>query len=77
MDTTTLCWRCGRTLQQHPPGARWHAGHTIDGSNNWEPWYGPDLPPPGDWLTPEASTCNTSAGATYGNRNREPHSEQW
>lgn len=44
----TPCWRCGRTLDQHPPhksGAnpRWHAGHVT---------------PDGRDLRPEASTCN-------------------
>jgi hypothetical protein len=58
----TRCWRCGRTLQQHPPHRNgrpptWHAGHVIDGQI-------------GGLLKPEASTCNKSAGASYGNRTR-------
>ena len=61
-DPTTTCWRCGRTLAQHPPHkngkpARWTAGHLIDGD--------PTSP-----LAPEASTCNYSAGATTGNARR-------
>jgi hypothetical protein len=58
----TRCWRCHRTLNQHPPHhngtpARWTAGHTTDGQINGE-------------LLPEASTCNYSAGATHGNTRR-------
>lgn len=65
----TRCWRCGRTLAEHPPHRngqrpRWQAGHVIDSD--------PTSP-----LAPEASTCNTSAGATYGNVKREPRSETW
>jgi hypothetical protein len=65
----TKCWRCGRTLSQHPPHhtgkpPTWQAGHVID--------HDPASP-----LAPEASTCNTSAGATYGNARREPRSEDW
>ena len=61
-DPLTLCWRCGRTLDQHPPHktgkpATWTAGHVIDSD--------PTSP-----LLPEASTCNKSAGARYGNRLR-------
>lgn len=59
-DPRTLCWRCGRTLEQHPPhksgrAAYWTAGHTVDRS--------PHCP-----LLPEASVCNYSAGA----RSRDP-----
>lgn len=58
----TKCWRCGRTLAQHPPHkngkpAKWTAGHRVDGQVG-----GP--------LAPEASTCNYSAGATTGNQRR-------
>lgn len=61
-DPLTQCWRCGRTLDQHPPHktgkpARWTAGHVVDSD--------PTSP-----LLPEASTCNKSAGARYGNRLR-------
>jgi hypothetical protein len=56
-------------LSQHPPHhtgkpPTWQAGHVID--------HDPASP-----LAPEASTCNTSAGATYGNARREPRSEDW
>lgn len=58
----TRCWRCGLTLPEHKPHrngrpATWQAGHVNDGQVN-----GP--------LAPEASTCNTSAGAAHGNRTR-------
>lgn len=61
-DPNVKCWRCGRTLDEHPPhadgaSAVWTAGHTIDGDN-------------ASPLMPEASTCNYSAGATAGNRAR-------
>lgn len=61
-DPLTRCWRCGRTLAEHPPHrngapARWMAGHIVDGLIG-----GP--------LAPEASTCNLSAGATAGNQRR-------
>lgn len=61
-NPTTTCWRCGRTLAEHPPHrngkpARWTAGHIHDGQID-----GP--------LAPEASTCNYSAGATLGNKRR-------
>lgn len=50
----TRCWRCGRTLADHPPHkngkpARWTAGHVIAGD-------------PASDLLPEASTCNYRAG---------------
>jgi hypothetical protein len=69
-NPNTRCWRCGLTLAQHAAhhnGRRptWQAGHLIDGQINGA-------------LRPEASTCNTSAGATLGNRQRtEPHTEHW
>lgn len=54
----TLCWRCGKTLAQHPPHkngkpARWQAGHVNQGEI-------------GGLLLPEASTCNTGHGARLG-----------
>ncbi len=57
-DATTRCWRCGRTLAEHPPHqtgrpATWHAGHVNDGEV-------------GGALLPEASTCNVDAGARLG-----------
>jgi hypothetical protein len=73
-----VCWRCGRTLQAHSPKDRWTAGHTIDGSTTWKLWTRvTHQPPPGDWLAPEASSCNMSHGAAEGNRRREPHTEAW
>lgn len=57
-DPSTRCWRCGRTLAQHPrhktgKAATWQAGHLNDGQEG-----GP--------LAPEASTCNSVAGAKAG-----------
>ena len=49
-NPSTLCWRCGKTLPEHGPRARWTAGHVIDGQIGGE-------------LRPEASTCNYAAGA--------------
>lgn len=68
-DPSTKCWRCGRTLAEHPATRRgnpprWSAGHIIDSD-------------PASPLAPEVLTCNASAGATYGNAKREPHSEDW
>ena len=54
----TQCWRCGKTLSEHGPGARWDAGHVRDGD--------PTSP-----LAPEAASCNRSAGATLGNVRRQ------
>lgn len=59
-DPTTRCWRCGKTLDEHAPhkdGTRptWQAGHTRDGDPTCQ-------------LLPEASTCNTAAGAIARNR---------
>lgn len=61
-NPATRCWRCGRTLTEHPPHHNgrppfWTAGHIIDGQVNGE-------------LRPEASTCNYSAGARR--RNHQP-----
>lgn len=83
-----VCWRCGRTLQDHPrhrngKRAWWTAGHTIDGSETWKPWLHVTIhPPAGDWLACEGSTCNLIAGSSLGGRVRnakrvEPHSERW
>lgn len=72
-NPTTRCWRCGRTLDQHPTHrngkpAQWTAGHINDGQVD-----GP--------LAPEVSTCNYSAGAALGNermRTREVNaSRDW
>lgn len=79
-----ICWRDGRTLDEHPharDGTRpkWTAGHTVDGDPHARPWLNvTQLPPPGSWLAPEASVCNYAAGA--GRRNRwagNPRSERW
>lgn len=65
-----LCWRCGRTLAQHPPHKdgrrpRWQAGHTVDGDSSAP-------------LAAEASTCNLSEGAKAGNVKRAlPTSRRW
>lgn len=66
---TTTCWRCGKTLDQHPPHAdgtpaTWHAGHTIDGN--------PHSP-----LAPEASVCNLTAAAHQTNQRHDQHTELW
>jgi hypothetical protein len=58
----TRCWRCGLTLAEHKPHksgkpARWQAGHLVDSD--------PTSP-----LLPEASTCNTRAGAKLRHRTR-------
>lgn len=75
-DPLTRCWRCGRTLAQHPPHltgrpAHWTAGHP-DG------WEGVEDAP----LLPEASTCNYAAGGRLGNerkaaRRRRRTSRRW
>ena len=71
-----ICWRCGLTLAQHAKHktgkpARWQAGHTIDGVNGPAWLHVTTLPPKGVALiAPEASTCNTSHGASAGNRRR-------
>lgn len=59
-DPNTRCWRCGRTLAEHPPTKtgnppKWSAGHVHDGV--------PDSP-----LLPEVLSCNARAGAIIGNR---------
>lgn len=53
-DPTTRCWRCARTLAEHPnhhngKPPTWTAGHVNDAQVG-----GP--------LAPEASTCNYSHG---------------
>jgi len=70
-NPSTTCWRCGKTLAQHRPhktgrAVTWQAGHIVDGNSS-------------AGYAAEASTCNTSAGATAGNaqRSREPHSRHW
>ena len=69
------CWRDGLTLAEHRPHrngrpATWTAGHIIDGKPDHELTIAD--------LAAEASTCNYSAGASYGNRQRtEPCTADW
>jgi len=72
----TLCWRCRRTIWQHAPHssgepAKWTGGHTQPGGLDAQPWLDPLIVPAhcekaarGNYLAPEASTCNFSGGAT-------------
>jgi len=58
----TRCWRCDRTLPEHPltrtgKPQHWQAGHLVDGD--------PTSP-----LLPEASSCNARAGVALINRRR-------
>ena len=67
-----VCWRCGHTLQEHRTRTgkpdRWQAGHTVQGSTTWQPWTDvTNVPPPGDWLAPEARSCNSADGARIRN----------
>jgi len=57
-DPTTICWRCRRTLAEHPAGDTWDAGHLRDGDAS-------------SALAAEASSCNRAAGAAAGNRRRK------
>jgi hypothetical protein len=62
----TPCWRCGRTLDQHPPTKtgrppRWSAGHLVDGQVN-----GP--------LLPEVLSCNARAGGKLRHANAKKRS---
>ena len=69
-DPTTVCWRCGKTLAQHPDTKagnppKWSAGHVIDSH--------PDSP-----LLPEVLSCNARAGALIGNRSpKRKHGATW
>ena len=68
-DPTTLCWRCGKMLHQHPPHkngrpAFWTAGHLFDGV--------PDSP-----LLPEASVCNFHAGQETRHRQELRTTRTW
>lgn len=61
-----VCWRCGKTLDQHRTRTgkpdTWQAGHTQQGSRTWQLWLDVTrVPPPGDWLAPEARSCNAAA----------------
>ena len=56
-DPGTRCWRCGRTLAEHPPtktgrAPRWTAGHVEDRNGNLT----------GE-LAPEPDVCNFTEGA--------------
>jgi hypothetical protein len=53
-NPNTVCWRCGRTLQEHPRHRNgrppyWTAGHLVDGMRDGA-------------LLPEVSVCNYAAG---------------
>jgi hypothetical protein len=61
-DSTTECWRCGKTLLEH-------ADHKTGRKPTWQAGHKPD-----GTLAAEASTCNTVDGAITGNQQREPHS---
>jgi hypothetical protein len=84
-DPLAVCCRdrhgqpCGLRLEEHPVGAKWTCGHTVDGSRTWALWLDVrSVPPDGDWLAPQASTCNYAAGASAGNRRRNrAHSRRW
>jgi hypothetical protein len=52
-DPTTRCWRCGRTLAEHPNTTtgnppKWSAGHVIKGQVDGQ-------------LLPEVLSCNVRA----------------
>jgi hypothetical protein len=74
-DSSTRCWRCGLTLAEHEPhrnGKRpqWMAGHRRHGIVDAQLTLLD--------LAPEASTCNTSEGASWGNSQRaEAISADW
>lgn len=63
-DPTTRCWRCAKTLAEHPAGDRWQAGHLRDG----------DYTSP---LLPEARSCNARAGQARSRAMQEPRSQTW
>ena len=66
-DPTTICWRCGLTLDEarrKRPRETWDAGHKRDG----------DL---SAGLAAEHAYCNRAAGAAAGNAKREPRSRSW
>lgn len=65
----TRCWRCGRTLADHPrtktgKPPTWEAGHLHDGQTSSP-------------LLPEVKSCNASAGASMGNRRRHRTPLAW
>jgi 5-methylcytosine-specific restriction endonuclease McrA len=55
------CWRCGRILDTDDP---WTVGHIIDRA------IAPHLADDPNNQAPECQYCNSSAGATAGNRRR-------
>ncbi len=63
-----VCCICGKIAAAHPLGANgkpqvWHACHTRDGSQNWQPWLHVErVPPHGDYLAAGMSRCNIGAG---------------
>jgi hypothetical protein len=68
-NPATVCWRCGKTIQDHRPHrsgrpAFWTAGHLRDG----------DASSP---LAPEASTCNYRAGNALQRQAVELRSREW
>jgi hypothetical protein len=67
-DPTTTCWRCGKTLTQHPftrtgNPPKWSAGHVIDSD--------PQSP-----LLPEVLSCNARAGQLISARKRRKYRPQ-
>ncbi len=60
-----ICRRCNNPIL---PG-EWHLGHPDDATRGG-PKHNKDL-------APEHTTCNTSAGASEGNRNRTQPSREW
>ena len=80
----THCWRDGLTLTQHRPHRdgtppKWTAGHTDRATPEQQHRLRTDphiIHGPG--IASEASTCNYSDGATYGNTTRvNPRSRNW
>lgn len=68
-NPNTRCAKCGHTHAEAiklwgTKRAAWTAGHINNGET-------------GGQLRPEHLHCNTSAGATHGNQQREPHTEKW
>jgi hypothetical protein len=74
-NPTTRCWRCGRTQAQHQ--RPWHAGH-IPTRTTLHPWVRVYHTNENARLAAECEPCNTSDGATTGNKQRQRrHSRQW
>ena len=69
MNPNTRCWRCGRTLAEHPPTRTgkpptWTAGHILDSN--------PNSP-----LAAEANVCNYAAGADLRNKGPVNTTRTW